>query len=91
MELERTDDIYTYLLNWHSNPKAPNIDPIRPPELRRAEGEEIRWVGNMLHDQMVHDVREEYKAQLDNPRLTAPTGYENTPFLQPGDMVLMKS
>ncbi|KAL1954027.1 hypothetical protein VTO42DRAFT_1805 [Malbranchea cinnamomea] len=90
-ELEREDDIYSYLIKWKENPTAPNIDPIRPPELRAAEGEEVNWVGNMLNEQLVHDPKEQFKAQLENPRHLRPTGYENTPFLRPGDMVLMKS
>ena len=91
VELERTDDIHTYLLNWQQNPTAPNIDPIRPPELRITEGEEARWVGNMLNEHLVHDAKEEYKAQLENPNHMAPMEYENAPFLAAGDMVLLKS
>lgn len=90
VELNRKQDIYSYLLRWQENPTAPNIDPIKPPELRTPEGAE-RWIGNMLNDNVMHQKDEDDMTEMDDPRHLKPGDYEGTPFLQPGDLVMLKS
>lgn len=84
-DVNRTEDIRTFLANWKPGPGQENIDPIALP----VPSKRLKATGNMLNDDIIYrSNHQDLLSALDFQGMPGENDY--SPFLRPGDMVLLQ-